>query len=263
MVESELGEFSTHTRVGQHVVKRLHSHHPAGARFLDAAASTDASVMEPYIDTLRHAGVHLPNELCIVGTDPLIIQHRWVPGPTLLDAHCYLSEFTASIVHIGEWIVRLECSDARIDANLANFCVHEGRPVLIDVLPPLIPSRAPQPHTLFEKLFAALCFDTATSLDALVGYAMRSALRAGRPGAAAEIESGTRGILRTPPGNFPARWFAARRVLATRATRGEINTDLVAEFFTLTSVLRFRQLTERARQAQINYVDRRMQELDL
>ena len=265
MTEPELGEFSTHTRVGDHVVKRLHSHHPAGARFLDAVARNGVPGLRSYLGDLQRAEVALPGELTVLDAEPLTIWHRWVPGPTLLTvASSHAARFTSSIVQIGQWVERLKDADARIDANLANFCLTSGGPVLIDVLPPLIPSMRPEPRNLFEELFAALCFDTPTTLDALAGYALRVSLRTAGLAAAADLAQRTRDMARNEKDStFPARWFGARRALATRAARGETDTDIVHEFFALTSVLRFRQLTERGRHAQIDYVEQRMQELEL
>lgn len=265
MTESAPGEFSTHTRVGDHVIKRLHSHHPAGARFLAAASGAGVLGLRSYLDTLRRAEVALPDELTVSDAQPLTIRHRWVPDPTLVTAvSSQTATFTSNVVQIGQWIERLADTDARLDANLANFCSTSGGPVLIDVLPPLIPSVRPEPRNLFEELFAALCFDTATTLDALAGYALRIILRAAGPAAAANLVHRTRDTVRRGRAStFPARWFDARRTLATRAAHGEVDTDLVHEFFAFTSVLRFRQLTERGRHAQIEYVEQRMQELDL
>ncbi|MEV5543295.1 hypothetical protein AB0L13_41390 [Saccharopolyspora shandongensis] len=261
---NHLGEFSTHTRDGDHVTKHLNSRHPAGNRFVTAVTRTSEDGMRDYLGALRSAEVTLPAELHIVATDPLTVRHRWVPGTTLLEAaHTDPVTFSAAVAEIGRWVQALDSADARIDTNLANFCLSGDQPVLVDVLPPMIPSLQPQPDTLFGELFGALCFDTPIILDALIGYALRTVLRTADPCAAQGLlpvaYKLTRGT--TESKGFPARWFRARRRLAVGAVEGDATAEKVQDFFALTSVLGFRQLDERGRRLRIDHVARRIREL--
>lgn len=256
-------EFSTHRRDGEHVTKRLSQRHPAGSRFVTAMSATGYRGMQGYLDALHAHGVRLPDELRVVDSRPVTVCHRWVPGPTLLDAadRTDPAVFAAAIADIAGWIRALDGSDARVDANLANFCLLDDAPVLVDVLPPLIPSLRPQPATLFDELLAALCFDTPVVLDALVGYALRASLRTRNWAAGSALVRVVRdfAVDNTDDG-FPATWFRARRRLATSAASGTVPAETVHEFFALTSVLGFRQLSDHARRHRIDVVARRLRE---
>ncbi|WP_406690383.1 hypothetical protein REH65_31445 [Saccharopolyspora sp. ID03-671] len=256
------GEFSTHRRAGTDVTKFANGSHPAGGRFVDAMTSTGAAGMHSYLDSLQSAGVRLADDLHVVSSRPLTVRHRWMPGPTLLDdsSQSDPTAFAEAIAEIGHWVCALEGTDARIDTNLANFCLENGRPVLVDVLPPLVPSVCPTPVTRFEELFDVLCFDTPVVLDALISYALRALLSAHPDAARAllpvheEIPTGA------PDPGFPALWFHARRALAVRAAKGEVDVASVHEFFALTSVLGFKQLDEFHRYQRIRSVARRLRE---
>jgi hypothetical protein len=220
--------------------------------------------MRRYLAALRAAGVRLPCELAIVTAVPLTIRHRWVDGPTLLEVTSISpAAFAGAVRTVGRWIQNLAGADARIDANLANFCMRSGEPVLVDVLPPLIPSLRPEPGDLFDRLFRALCFDTAITLDALAGYSLRATL--GVPGSAAHtarlLPVARELVTAGAPGPFPAGWFRARAVLAIRAAEGADHPNIVREFFELTSVLAFRQLGETSRRQRIAKVRGRIREL--
>lgn len=257
------GEFSTHVRRGEHVTKRAHTHHPAGTRFLANLTSIGAHGMRAYLDLLQTSGVILPPELLLAAESPLTVRHRWVPGPTLLDTAETASEsFVAAVARIGRWVQRLDSVDARIDTNLANFCLADDQPVLVDVLPPLIPSLRPEPRNLFDQLFSALCFDSPIILDALIGYAIRAALRKPDPSAAAALLPVGHELVSCgcDARGFAASWFRARRELACRAAAGEVDLACLEEFFALTSVLRFRQLSEHGRRLCIEQVARRTEE---
>lgn len=257
-----LGEFSTHRREGEHVIKQLNGHHPAGHRFATAMARAGATGMRSYLHSLRSAQVRLPSELSLVSAGPLTVRHRWVPGPTLLDAIGETAPvvIATAVARIAGWVRALDGTDARIDTNLANFCLVHDRPILVDVLPPLIPSLRPVPTNLFDELFAALCFDTPVILDALIGYALRTLLRATGPAAAAELLPAAREIPTSPSSGFPAEWFRARRGLAERAALHDAALEEVQDFFELTSVLRFRQLDEPGRRLRIDHVAQRIRE---
>lgn len=244
--------------------KRLTTRHPAGARFVASIAGIGADGMRTYLDTLHAGGVRLPAELAVVAAKPLTVRHRWIPGPTLLDLAAHgPGQFVSGVAEVGTWIRALDSADARVDANLANFCLTRGRPVLIDVLPPLVPSRRPVPRGVFETLFDALCFDTPTVIDALAGYALRALVTTGGARAARHLLPVVRDLTHDLPAaeEFPAAWFRARRILATRAAEGRVPPERVREFFAATSVLRFRHLDEPARRLRIRQVARRIREV--
>ncbi len=241
------GEFSRHTRSGPWVVKRLSPHHPAGSRLVAAASALGAEGMRRYVADLRSAGVQLPDDVAVTDTDPLTVRHRWVEGPSLLDVvstdpDAYLEAFT----RIAGWVQAMNGVDARVDANVENFRIRDGEPVLVDVLPPLVPSAREVPQNLFDELFDALCYDTTVALDAFIGYALRKARR--RPGGpeavAATVETARRLISRGDPPAFPAAWFSTRARLAVAMAAGECEPRVADEFFALTSVLTFRGLDE-------------------
>lgn len=258
-----MGECGAHRRDGAHVIKRLTRQHPAGARFVTAMSATGPAGMRAYVDALRAGGVRLADDLRIVDSEPLTIRHRWVPGPTLLHAagHTAPAVVAAAATEVTCWVRSLDGADARLDTNLANFCLTGGRPVLVDVLPPLIPSLRPEPVNLFDEMFTALSFDTPVLLDAFLGYALRACLRApNRASARALLPVVEEVAGDTTTAGFPATWFRARLHLATRAVRGEIPVDSVHDFFSLTSVLGFRQATEHGRRQRIDIVARRIRE---
>jgi hypothetical protein len=258
-----LGEFSTHRREGDDVIKQLNGCHPSGHRFATAMARAGATGMRSYLHSLRSAQVRLPGKLCLVCAGPLTVRHRWVPGPTLLDAigETAPAVFATAVARIARWVRDLDPTDARIDTNLANFCLVGDQPVLIDVLPPLIPSLCPSPATLFDELFAALCFDTQVILDALIGYALRTLLRAKDSAAARELLPVADEFPASVDCGFPAEWFRARRSLAERAALGDAVPDEVQDFFALTSVLEFRQLDELGRRLRVSRVAQHIREL--
>lgn len=258
---THLGEFSPHTRDGEYVTKQLTARHPAGSRFVAAVARTGETGMRSYLDILHSAGVTLPEELHIVAEVPLTVRHRWMTGPTLMEiAATDPAIFAAAVPRLVRWVRDLDGTDARIDTNLENFCLTGDRPVLVDVLPPLVSSLRPCPENLFDELFGALCFDTPVILDALVGYAFRALLRTSHQSARGLLPL-AHDITDTPVGNgFPARWFRARLRLAAHAAEGEVPPDQLHDFFTLTSVLGFRQLDETGRRLHLDRVARHLRE---
>ncbi len=135
--------------------------------------------------------------------------------------------------------------------------------MLVDVLPPLIPSLRPEPVNLFDELFAALCFDTPVLLDAFLGYALRACLHTPNRTPACELLPVVRDFVADDvdaDAGFPGAWFRARLQLAASAACGEVAVDSVHDFFSLTSVLGFRQLSEHARRHRIDTVAQRIQE---
>jgi hypothetical protein len=197
-------------------------------------------------------------DLVVLAKNPLAVRHRWVAGPTLPDVASTPELFVGAVREIGQWVRDLEPADARIDTNLANFCLVDRHLVLVDVLPPLIPSRRPRPSNQFEELFYALCFDTEIILAALVGYAARVLLRAGVPeGAARFLKVGHE---LSPPaasylgGSVLDVWFHARAALALRALAGDVGVDAAHAFFALTSVRAFRDLDEQQRTRRVEQV---------
>jgi hypothetical protein len=265
---TERGEFAAHCRDGDHVIKTLNEQHPAGTRFVAAAQNVGITGMHRYLRTLRAAGVTLPPDLSVVSAEPLAVRHRWVPGPRLLDcAHADSARFIDGVVEIARWVRALDRTDARLDTNLANFCLADEHVVLVDVLPPLIPSASPEPSNLFEVLFRALCFDTSVTLDALVGYAVRALLQSRASVALGERDALARqvsaDVAKVSTAVFPASWFRARVVLGLRALAGDIASEVVQEFFVLTSVRVFRDLPEKDRADRITQVGHAMKELVL
>jgi hypothetical protein len=265
---TDRGDFAAHRRDGDHVTKTLDEQHPAGAHFVAAAQNVGVTGMHRYLRTLRAAGVTLPPELSVVSAEPLAVRHRWVTGSTLLDcAHTDSARFIDGVVEIARWVRALDRTDARLDTNLANFCLADEHVVLVDVLPPLIPSVCPQPSNLFEILFSALCFNTMVILDALIGYATRALLQASASVAPGERDALARQVsadaAEASAAVFPASWFRARVVLGLRALAGDIASQVVQEFFALTSVRVFRDLPETARADRIRQVGQALKELAL
>lgn len=154
-----------------------------------------------------------------------------------------------------------------MDTNLANFCLAEDRVVLVDVLPPLIPSVRPEPSNLFEVLFNALCFDSRVILDALIGYATRVLLRSDVRVATGQRDDLARQLPKEfaepVETSFPASWFQARVALALRALAGQAESEVAHDFFALTSVRAFRDLSEAARAHRLRQVDQTVKELAL
>lgn len=261
------GEFAAHRRDGDDVIKVLDGRHPAGAGFVAAAQSVGIAGMTTYLSTLRAAGVALPAHLSVVSAQPVTVRHRWVTGFVLLDhASVDPPRFVDAVVEIAGWVRALDATDARVDTNLANFCLADNRVVLVDVLPPLIPSVRPEPSNLFDVLFTALCFDTTVILDALIGYAVRALLHARASVGAGQREDLARQVpqeVAEPVEAFPASWFRARVVLALRALAREAEPASVQDFFALTSVRAFRDLPEAERAHRIRQVDQTVKELAL
>lgn len=256
------GEFATHHRNGEDVIKALDQRHPAGNAIARASESLGLTGMNTYLTTLQTAGITLPEHLCVASAHPLAVRYRWVDGPVLLD-HVDLdpARFIDAVIEIAHWVCALDSTDARIDTNLANFCLARDQVVLIDVLPPLIPSLRPQPSTLFEVLFTALCFDTPVILDALIGYAARALLRCKAVVSPAQLDdlvgqrprqSALRG---GSAGGFPGMWFRTRAELAVRGLTGNAAPAVVHDFFARTSVRSFRDLTEPQRAQRIHQVE--------
>lgn len=262
------GDFAAHRRDGDDVIKMLDGQHPAGARFAAAAQNVGMTGMSAYLSTLRAAGVTLPPNLAVVSIRPLAVRHRWVTGPVLLDyASVDPLRFINAVIEIARWVRALDPTDARVDTNLANFCLADDRVVLVDVLPPLIPSVRPEPSNLFEVLFNALCFDTRVILDALIGYAARALLHSGVSVAAGQRDDLARQlpqeVAEPVEASFPASWFRARVVLALGALAEQAEQDSVHDFFDMTSVRVFRDLPEAERAHRVRQVDQAVKEVTL
>lgn len=264
------GGFSRHRRDGDQIIKLLDLVHPACERVAAAAQGGGRVGMQRYLDVLRAHAIALPPDLMVISENPLAVRHRWIEGPTLADlAARHPRRFVVAVARVTQWVHILGSTDARIDTNLANFCLAPGGPVLVDVLPPLRPSCMPAPpYTLFETLFCALCFDTEVILDALIGYAARTLLGADPPPqvrhALAELSRLLRPSLATSPvGGFPASWFRVRARLALGALDGEVPTAALHDFFATTSVLAFQQLDELHRKRHRDRVDKLIAILDL
>lgn len=265
---TDQGDFAAHRHDGDDVIKVLDGQHPAGVRFVAAAQNVGMTGMNTYLSTLRAAGVILPPNLSVESVRPLTVRHHWVTGPVLLDhARVDASRFVDAVIEIARWVRALDATDARVDTNLANFCLADDRVVLVDVLPPLIPSVRPEPSNLFEVLFNALCFDTRVILDALIGYAARALLHTGASVGASQRDDLARQLLREVAepvkASFPASWFRSRAVLALGALAEEVEPANVHDFFALTSVRAFRDLPEVARAHRIQLVDQTVKQLAL
>jgi hypothetical protein len=260
--------FATRYRDGDDVIKLMESQHPANGGFLAAMVAGGKSAMETYLATLRGAGITLPPDLAVISASPLAVRHRWVAGPALLDqARGDPGRLVAAVIEIVSWLLGLDPTDARIDTNLANFLIADCQIVLIDVLPPLIPSRQPEPLNLFDQLFGAMCLDTAVILRATIGYATRAMLGDIRRVTASHIDS-LADLLRyevsgQADGGFPASWFTARAELGLRGLAGEARPEVVNDFFALTSVRVFRELPETSRASRLNKVAAAMHECGL
>lgn len=261
------GDFAAHRRDGDDVIKVLDGQHPAGARFVAAAQNVGVNGMNTYLSTLRAAGVTLPPHLSVESARPLTVRHRWVTGPVLLDhARVDPPRFVDAVIEVAQWVRALAATDARVDTNLANFCLADDSVVLVDVLPPLIPSMRPEPSNLFDVLFTALCFDTTVILDALISYAARALLHSDVSVAACQRDDLARQVpheVAKPVEAFPASWFRARIVLALRALAREAEPASAHDFFALTSVRAFRDLPEVERAHRIRQVDLTVKELAL
>lgn len=258
------GYFAAHRRDGDDVIKMLDGRHAAGAGFVAAAHSVGMTGMNTYLSTLRAAGVTLPPRLSVESAQPLTVRHSWVAGPVLLD-HAGVDplRFVDAVIEIAQWVRALDTTDARVDTNLANFCLTDGRMVLVDVLPPLIPSARPEMSNLFDVLFDALCFDTTVILNALVGYATRALLRSGAGVSTGQCEELARQVPQEAADTFPASWFRARAALALHALAGEAEPAPVHDFFALTSVRTFRDLPEAGRIDRVRRVDQAVKELGI
>jgi hypothetical protein len=228
-------------------------------RLASAMAGRDhESVALRYIDSLRHVGVRLPPKIHVVTADPLKVGHEWIEGPMLSDLlEADLSRVMGHIERIGDWQMRLQMDglDARIDTNLDNFIVDCDGPVLVDVIPPLIPSRGYVPEDLFEELFLPLCLSFTVSTTALIGYALRGSIGrvdlalANRVTALAERWSIWDYL--TSHGREPMDIFAARLRLALDALLGASDGPEVLGFYRATSVEHLASLTELARARQL------------
>jgi hypothetical protein len=260
------GEFSTHERDGDRVRKRLDADHLTG-RDLPFPGGAAGAELGRYLDTLRTAGVQLPADLAVTSGTPLMVTHTWLDGPTLAEAATTdPAGFVTAVREITCWLRALDGTDARIDANLANFCLTHGRPTLVDVLPPLIVSRRPVARNLFEELFDSLCFDTAVTLDALLAYALTRLLTSGPTGwaAAGALAELADGLVSTSPGpGLAASWFRARLLLAMRCTAGQAALNDLRVFSATTSVLTFHRLDERARHERTAAVRQQIHDLGL
>ena len=207
-----------------------------------AAMPADATAVTRYAAVLRDAGVPLPGDLDVSdGTSGTEVRHAWVPGPTLLELPGWRSEeLLAGVASIARWIRALEHTDARLDANLANFVIPDGGGVTcIDVLPALLASRRPGGAGPWEQVIGSLCFDIDVTLCALAGYAARHLLRELEPGpsAAASVTD----VLRVCPGHaapdaLASRWFHSRLLAAGMAAGGRLPVADAEMLFSATSV---------------------------
>lgn len=266
-VTAQPGEFSTHERDGDRVRKRLHADNLTGRDLPFPAGAAGVDELGRYLDTLRTTGVRLPADLAVTSGTPLTVIHTWLDGPTVADAATTdPTSLVTAVREITSWVRALDGTDARIDTNLANFCLTNGVPTLVDVLPPLIVSRRPAARNLFEELFDSLCFDTAVTLDALLAYAMTRLLTTGPTGwpAAGALAELADELVSTSLGpGLAGSWFRARLLLAMRCAAGQAALTDLRVFSAATSVLTFHRLDEQARHERAATVRQQIRDLGL
>jgi hypothetical protein len=248
--------FTRWTRDGQMVTKQLTDPDlPQLAAFASAMGQGGAPALERYLATLREAGVRLPAALTVTGSGGgVVVRHRWVRCPTLPEILATdPGRAVAAAARVQQWCAALDGHDARVDTNLGNICCCGDQPVLIDVLPPLIPSLRPDitGGTVFDVLFDALCFDTAVTRVAFAGYLARALLRAGHHDAAADVCHQAPAPSPVGGDTVGGLWFgmrlAAARAVATRRAPMATLTELCA----LTSLHGLAALTPAAQTARI------------
>jgi len=258
------GRFTRQHRKAGYVVKTLAPTLATDERLARAMLSRGRSGVDHYLSCLAAAGVRLPDELSVLdtGESGAAVRHRWADGGLLADSVTDDSHgartFVEAVETIAGWVIRLDGTDARLDTNLANFCLHQDSVVALDVLPPLIPSLRPDPRDLYERLLFGLCFDSATTLAALVGYGAVRLL--GHPDLEARRRFADLAGTVWPIGHrvlaepFPSWWFHARAVLGLRGVEGRVGAELVKRLFADTSMRGFQRLDERRRAARVRHV---------
>lgn len=211
-----------------------------------------------YLAALRAARVQLPTHLTLEEHDGIAVVHTWVEGQTLeevfeLDPSAYL----ASIEQIQAWqrTLHQQQADALLDTNLQNFIIQAEGPVLIDVLPPLRPSRIYEPQDPYEYLFINLCLCYNVSVTAMLGYALRPFLNAPPQGLRRRIDTlveGWQAKGKLPPHQRqPHDLFSARLQLMLAALDGQVAANQVSIFYTLTSMRKLMTLSAPEQQQQI------------
>jgi hypothetical protein len=195
----------------------------------DDDPSTSLGDLVRYVESLRGAGIRLPEDLAVVDCGGTLgVRHNWVTGPVLTEvAASDPDRFVTGVYRIAEWTEILTTGDARLDTNLANFVIPaDAQLTCVDVLPTLL---TPPRHTTpdggdWRRLYDALCFDPDISLCALASSALRVLLAVhGREHASRylrELESLCPG--HDNPEALPAWWFHTRLQVATRAAAGRI-----------------------------------------
>ncbi|MBH1939217.1 hypothetical protein I5Q34_34015 [Streptomyces sp. AV19] len=251
-------------RDGASVTKRPSWRGPY-ARIGSAMTAAGAEGLHAHLQILSAAGVRLPDGLVVLDDEKgLGVRHQWVAGPTLPELVLWRPRrFAAAVAELAAWVSALAPTDARIDTNLTNVCVLGDGPVLVDVLPPLIPSLRPTPVTLHDQLFDALCFHVPSTLYALVAY---SALRLRGCGdrqaqhRLLEVAEEHCGLPARPAaregGPFPCFWFRARALAAVDMLSGAAMDTTARAFLAYTSTTRFAELAEDDRAQRIPHARR-------
>jgi len=257
------GNFSTHEHVQNIVIKRLALPLAPMYHVLGIVAPGH-DMTSSYIEAMQSIGVRLPAIFGTRSTRPELVVHQaWVNGPTLAGyAEAEPLAFIDCVAEIRSWIESSASYDARIDANLENFVVASGAPVLIDLLPPLIPSLAVEPGSddLFGAVFHRLCFSIDSSILALVSYACRVLLKY-HPSQWSTLSS--RLLLELPnehPTTVAQAWFVIRVRAIQQATDGKIGVKAMEEVFKITSITK---LLQEAKQEQWDAVSARASRIAL
>ncbi len=126
-----------------------------------------------------------------------------------------------------------------MDLNLENFVCTPDGPVLVDLLPPLIPSRAYVPESVGETILVRLCFDDLLAVAAMCGYALNALLRKGLGTEATRLADiiESRGIAIQPPETqTPDRLLMARSEVLRRVAKGDLSYERASSFIAAAAV---------------------------
>jgi hypothetical protein len=262
--------FSRVGRDGDVVTKRLPKEVDDAYRVLGRCIQASADDLVHYLSDLSSIGVATASVQKIADSpDGLEIAHEWVPGPTVLEIAHDPSRFGAAIVEIGSWARRSESVNARVDSNLENFVATDTGPVLVDFLPPLVPTMAVEPRAqnIFDDVFYSLCFDVNAGVNALVSYACRGLLRCGSAGsgdACIRIAGELRNDV-TPASEFSrgAAWFELRARAVECFLSGEVGSGILDDVLAATSVRKLRDADPEMRRTRWDRVQALCRDFDL
>ena len=225
------------------VSKTLDPENPHLRRLAAAMVGPDAlAAAQRYLADLSGV-VALPDDVTFTMSGPrLAVRHRWVEGQSLracLQRTPVLGIEAIQVV-LG-WCeeVNTTSRDARMDLNLENFVCTPDGPVLIDLLPPLIPSRAYAPESIGETILVSLCFDDLLAAAAMCGYALNALLRKGLGTEATRLADiiESRGIaIAAPETQTPDRLLMARSEVLCRVAKGGLSYERAGPFIAASAV---------------------------